>query len=156
MQMTTQDTILPPQLRASLSFENKNSSESNFLYYISLSATPCQARRVANRRDSMNAVVPVFRRNHFVAMDGNTTVDQKLLRRRLLLKKGCTGMFLGLILGLVIPFILTSILHLLGFGTKGIVPGSIAAEWEASLHNITKGTFFACKFSKTFPTLSKG
>ena len=64
-------------------------------------------------------------------------------------------MFLGLILGLVIPFILTSILHLLGFGTKGIVPGSIAAEWESSLHNVTKGTFFACKFSKTFPTLSK-
>jgi len=80
-------------------------------------------------------------------MEVNTIeIHQKILRRRLLLKIGCTGMFLGLAIGLSIPFMLTAILHLLGFGTKGIIPGSIAAEWQASLHNLTKGTFFACKY----------
>merc|ERR1711953_1447659 len=77
-------------------------------------------------------------------MEVNTIeINQKIVRRRLLLKIGCTGMFLGLAIGLSIPFMLTAILHLLGFGTKGIIPGSIAAEWQASLHNLTKGTFFA-------------
>ena len=84
-------------------------------------------------------------------MEVNTIeIHQKILRRRLLLKIGCTGMFLGLAIGLSIPFMLTAILHLLGFGTKGIIPGSIAAEWQASLHNLTKGTFFACKFKVLF------
>ena len=83
----------------------------------------------------------------FKTMEVNTIeIHQKILRRRLLVKIGCTGMFLGLAIGLSIPFMLTAILHLLGFGTKGIIPGSIAAEWQASLHNLTKGTFFACKY----------
>ena len=94
------------------------------------------------------SLVLILKLNFKAAMEVNTIeINQKIVRRRLLLKIGCTGMFLGLAIGLSIPFMLTAILHLLGFGTKGIIPGSIAAEWQASLHNVTKGTFFACKFN---------
>ena len=71
--------------------------------------------------------------------------NEKSLRRRLIVKKGSIGLLLGLVIGLCIPYILTSILHVLGFGAKGIISGSIAAEWQASLHNATKDSFFACK-----------
>ena len=97
------------------------------------------------------SLVLILKLNFKAAMEVNTIeINQKIVRRRLLLKIGCTGMFLGLAIGLSIPFMLTAILHLLGFGTKGIIPGSIAAEWQASLHNLTKGIFFSCKLNLIF------
>ena len=79
-------------------------------------------------------------------------------RRRTIFWKGLVGLGVGAILGLIIPFCLEGVLHLLGFGAKGIVPGSIAAEWEAGMGNITKGSFFACKYflaKKKLSVLSK-
>ena len=71
--------------------------------------------------------------------------DEKIYRRRSMIRKGCTGMALGTVFGIIIPFIFYGTLHLLGFGSYGIIKGSIAAEIEHNLGNITKGSLFACK-----------
>ena len=71
--------------------------------------------------------------------------QSSLARRKLILKKGLIGLGIGTFLGLAISFIFVEILHLLGFGAKGIVPGSIAAEIQANMGNVTKGSLFACK-----------
>ena len=73
------------------------------------------------------------------------TFQSNLARRKLILKKGLIGLGIGTFLGLAISFIFVEILHLLGFGAKGIVPGSIAAEIQAHMGNVTKGSLFACK-----------
>ena len=61
------------------------------------------------------------------------------------MKKSLIGLGGGIFFGLTLPFIFVEILHLLGFGVKGIVPGSIAAEIQAHMGNVTKGSLFACK-----------
>ena len=148
--VTIQDTIKHqlhrPVFQYSKTSIQKINCQSRFHYYIlhlSHLAKPANSPNDEIRR----SLVLILKLNFKAAMEVNTIeINQKIVRRRLLLKIGCTGMFLGLAIGLSIPFMLTAILHLLGFGTKGIIPGSIAAEWQASLHNLTKGTFFACKF----------
>lgn len=72
-------------------------------------------------------------------------VEERILRRKFIFKHGSIGILVGSLIGLAIPFIIVGILHLLGFGTKGIVPGSIAAEIEANMGHIPKGSWFACK-----------
>ena len=66
-------------------------------------------------------------------------------RRKLILKKSLIGLGMGTFLGLALPFFFEAILHVLGFGAEGIVPGSIAAEIQAHMGNIKKGSLFACK-----------
>lgn len=76
----------------------------------------------------------------------NENQAQKL-RRQMVWKKGAIGATSGSLIGLLLPYVLTGILHLLGFGSEGIVPGSIAAEIEADMgHAVLKGSFFACKY----------
>ena len=71
--------------------------------------------------------------------------ERRLARRKLIVKKSFIGLSGGTFLGLALPFIFVGILHLLGFGEKGIVPGSIAAEIQANMGDIPKGSLFACK-----------
>ena len=152
--VTIQDTIKHqlhrPVFQYSKTSIQKINCQSRFHYYIL--RLPHLAMPANSPNDEIRrSLVLILKLNFKAAMEVNTIeINQKIVRRRLLLKIGCTGMFLGLAIGLFIPFMLTAILHLLGFGTKGIIPGSIAAEWQASLHNLTKGTFFACKIKLIF------
>ncbi len=78
----------------------------------------------------------------------NRDQEARKLRRKFMWSRGLFALFIGLILGVVLPFIFTGILHLIGFGSKGIVPGSIASEIQKNLGNVTKNSAFACKFFK--------
>ena len=46
-------------------------------------------------------------------------------RRKLILKKSLIGLGMGTFLGLALPFLFEGILHILGFGAEGIVPGTV-------------------------------
>ena len=96
--------------------------------------------------------------NHQIMMQSENTPSKMLMlanlvkfifygtaRRKLILKKSLIGLGMGTFLGLALPFLFEAILHVLGFGAEGIVPGSIAAEIQAHMGDIKKGSLFACK-----------
>ena len=65
-------------------------------------------------------------------------------RRRQILKKGSIGLISGALGAVILPYIFLGIAHLFGFGSHGIVKGSIAASIQHSLGNTTSATF-ECK-----------
>ena len=76
--------------------------------------------------------------NHQIVMQNeNSTTDMLILarlmkfifygtaRRKLILRKSLIGIGVGTFLGLALPFLFEGILHVLGFGAEGIVPGKV-------------------------------
>jgi len=62
-----------------------------------------------------------------------------------MIKKSLLGLIVGIFLGLLLPFIIEATLFVIGFRAKGILDGSFAAEIQAHMGNIEKGSLFACK-----------